>query len=292
MIIHAISDLHGHQPSLPGGDLLLLAGDYTLMNTIPEWVEFFRWLKQQPYRKKILIAGNHDGFFESGFPKSQQEAEELKEVQENLIDINEMQSEDFEYLCDSGTEFEGLKIWGTPWSLWFFGINPHCTAFTGHEDDLREKYDQIPNDLDILISHAPFMQVLDEAYRGKGKGVSVGSYELRKAVDRVKPKIFICGHIHEQWGQNVLYKHERSNTKCYNCSMVDRWCDLVSTYTTIDPEKQSKSFISYHRKCLNTLSYNEEFDSYYCNVCNEWTEKNCNDPTCVFCKDRPERPNA
>ena len=38
--ITCISDLHGFQPSLPGGDLLLIAGDLTARNTFDEYERF------------------------------------------------------------------------------------------------------------------------------------------------------------------------------------------------------------------------------------------------------------
>ena len=60
MIIDCISDLHGHFPDLRGGDLLLIAGDLTARDIEPEYFKFFDWLDEQKYRKKILIAGNHD----------------------------------------------------------------------------------------------------------------------------------------------------------------------------------------------------------------------------------------
>src|ERR1044071_9160006 len=61
MIIDCISDLHGFKPSLQGGDLLIVAGDLTARDTMQEHVDFLWWLDEQPYEKKIYIAGNHDG---------------------------------------------------------------------------------------------------------------------------------------------------------------------------------------------------------------------------------------
>ena len=36
--------------------------------------------------------------------------------------------------------------------------------------------------------------------------------------------------------------------------------------------------------------YSEEHDAYYNPVTNEWLEPTCDDPTCEYCVDRPERP--
>lgn len=66
MIIDCISDLHGHFPSLEGGDLLIIAGDLTATHTPQELYQFNDWVKVQDYKKKVLIAGNHDTFFVYG----------------------------------------------------------------------------------------------------------------------------------------------------------------------------------------------------------------------------------
>lgn len=44
-------------------------------------------------------------------------------------------------------------------------------------------------------------------------------------------------------------------------------------------------------ECLDHLKYNDEFDSTYCNSCNEWQELICADPHCEHCIQRPEKPS-
>lgn len=41
---------------------------------------------------------------------------------------------------------------------------------------------------------------------------------------------------------------------------------------------------------LREMVYSEEYDSYYNEITNEWIEDMCSDPECLYCKDRPERP--
>lgn len=230
MIVDCIADLHGYEPKLPGGDLLILAGDYTAADKMTQWGKFFRWVKEQPYRKKVLIAGNHDGFFESGFPKCQEEADDLKEVQSFLKERGEMDDPDFEYLCDSGTEFEGLKIWGTPWTPWFHGVNPKCKAFMDSEGYLTKRFKLIPNNLDILITHGPMLHVLDGNY----DGYACGSKALREAVDRARPRFHVFGHIHEQGNNQLMYKHVGPNTWCVNCSYVNENYKPVFNYIRLE----------------------------------------------------------
>src|SRR5690606_22101282 len=87
-----------------------------------------------------------------------------------------------EYLCDSGTEFEGLKIWGSPWTKTFLNMNPHCKAFTcDTEEELAEKWDLIPANIDILITHSPPYSILDEI-NSTDDMIHVGSESLKNVV--------------------------------------------------------------------------------------------------------------
>ncbi len=200
MIIDCISDLHGFYPELEGGDLLIVAGNLTATDKIFQYVDFFSWLKKQNYRKKILIAGNHDNFLQNGFPKSQKEADDLKEVKEFLESIEEENNPDFEYLCDSGIEFERLKIWGSPWTKTFPGMNPKCKAFTKDtEEELAIKFSLIPEDIDILITHSPPYGFLDKTKRQE----LVGSKSLLLKILEVKASLHVFGHIHEKGGKDM-----------------------------------------------------------------------------------------
>jgi hypothetical protein len=41
---------------------------------------------------------------------------------------------------------------------------------------------------------------------------------------------------------------------------------------------------------LNREEYSEEWDAFYNVERNEWLESKCDDPTCEYCINRPERP--
>ena len=229
MIIDCIADLHGEQPVLEGGDLLILGGDYTARDSITYWTYFFRWLGQQKYRKKIMIGGNHDNFLVN-FNAS---------VEARKCGVN-----DFEYLCDSGTEFEyeedveeehkfkGMisckvkkkcKIWGSPWTKRFEGKNPQCKEFTcDTEEELAEKWAKIPDDLDILITHSPPYGIFDRTKRNE----NVGSVSLLKKVYVVDPKLHVFGHVHEGYSPYPSKVYSKAatqvvQTKFVNCSYVN-----------------------------------------------------------------------
>lgn len=45
-------------------------------------------------------------------------------------------------------------------------------------------------------------------------------------------------------------------------------------------------------RCHGALIYYVVFDALFCPQCNEWTAVLCDDPACMYCRVRPERPLA
>lgn len=207
MIIDCIGCLHGAYPKLEGGDLLIVTGDLTARDTLIEHSVVLEWLHRQPYPKKVLIAGNHDHFLEKN--------------------TNFYSKTGINYLCDSGTEvvIDGnrLKIWGSPWSAQCKGINPKCRAFTipvspDMEDRLMDKWDLIPLDTDILITHSPPFGILDGIPMDDGSLFHVGSPSLRTIVlSKQQFKLHAFSHIHENGGK-VL---DTCLTKFVNASIMN-----------------------------------------------------------------------
>ena len=191
MIVDCVSDLHGHFPKLDGGDLLIIAGDLTKTDRKDEYEAFDAWLRDQQYRKKVVIAGNHDNHLQNGY--------KIKYG---------------DYLQDSGIEFDGFKIWGSPWTKQFDHQNPKCMAFALEtEQELANKWILIPNDITILVTHSPPYGILDlindnpitEWGQNPIKN-HVGSSSLAAYIDLVKapPKLWIFGHIHEGYGREEV----------------------------------------------------------------------------------------
>lgn len=210
MIIDCVSDLHGEFPILKGGDLLIVAGDLTACDLGHQYFDFRHWLVNLEYERKIVIAGNHDGLIEEG---------------RWVIDP----PDGFEYLCDSGTEFNGLKIWGSPWTKRFEGMNPHCMAFTVDSDsDLSDKWDLIPTDTDILVTHSPPYGILDYSMRSDEY---CGSPSLKTAVlRRVVPRLHVFGHIHENGGNADTY----GPTTFINASIMNEDYEAVNKPVRIE----------------------------------------------------------
>lgn len=171
-----ISDTHNRHKKVevPDGDLLIHAGDLTSKGRLSSIKQVDKWLGKLPHEHKIIIAGNHDFGF-------QQEPEEARSLITNAI-----------YLEDEEVAIEGLRIYGSPWQPWFFNW-----AFNLHRgEEIREKWDLIPEGIDILVTHGPPWGHNDRTSRGE----IVGCQDLLDAVHRVKPKYHIFGHIHEDHG--------------------------------------------------------------------------------------------
>lgn len=179
MKIVCLSDTHTMHDSIavPDGDLLIHAGDFCGKGTIQELVKFNTWLGTLPHPNKVVIAGNHDWPFERD-PTA-------RELLNNAI-----------YLQDSEVTINGLRIYGSPWQPAFFNW-----AFNLERGEaLRRKWDLIPDGIDILVTHGPPFGIGDRTRNGNHAGCE----ELLKALPRVKPRIHICGHIHEGYGTHLL----------------------------------------------------------------------------------------
>lgn len=209
--IHCISDTHNQHKKifLPGGDILIHAGDATGRGQSGEIEPFLKWYGSQDYTYKIFVAGNHDWGFE-------REPERYQEMCKKYGVI---------YLEDSGITIqdfdtgEDIKIWGSPVQPEFcnWAFNRSITPTALHPDDydpyhsygykvhpyIKPHWDKIPDDTDILITHGPPEGILDGVqnfFHDPNDMTSVGCPHLREAVRRVKPKLHVFGHIHDQSG--------------------------------------------------------------------------------------------
>lgn len=213
-----ISDIHNRQNhlssnennNLPDADLLLIAGDLSGVGSESELSNFFKWLKKQSPRYKkgvVFIAGNHDRSFDTKFNDGVNKPEWLNEL---LYSIK-TEYDNIHYLENQEIIIDGIKIYGSPISPWFHGDR---WAFNAHRgDDIRKYWSMIPEDTDILMVHSPVAYKLDYI---PSVSEYVGCEDLRKVVNKIKPKLFICGHIHESYGIE-----EDEHTIYINASVCD-----------------------------------------------------------------------
>lgn len=176
--IACIADTHGmhNRVEIPDCDLIIHAGDLSNVGEISQLESFNEWAGQQAV-PVIATAGNHD--------KTIRRYEETKELFTNC-----------ELLIDSSTIFNGLKIYGSPWSPWFGG---EYWVYNAHRGEaIRKIWAKIPDDTDVLITHGPPRGILDRVPR---VAEPQGCLDLLDRVRQVKPKLHVFGHLHSGGGQ-------------------------------------------------------------------------------------------
>jgi Icc-related predicted phosphoesterase len=219
MRITFISDSHNQHKKLrgdlPGGDLLLHGGDISSMGYQHEIREFCSWYnKQSLYDNKVFISGNHD----FGFQNFPEKAREIIGEYDNII-----------YLQDESVNIDGVKIWGTPWQPWFYDW---AFNLPRGGEELKAKWDMIPEDTDILITHGPPFGINDVVI---GRYDNLGCELLTERLKIVKPKIHIFGHIHS--GRNIF---EQNGTLFINASVLDEQYRYNYKPITIDYDFNTK----------------------------------------------------
>jgi len=96
--------------------------------------------------------------------------------------------------------------------MWAFGYGPK---------EASHLWDRIPLDADIVVTHTPPKYHCDERKDRR----SVGCEELRNALWRVRPRLAICGHVHESRGvERIRWDLGVPNIK-YKESNVQQWGD-------------------------------------------------------------------
>ena len=189
MIITVISDSHGKHneitQDLPGGDLLLHAGDISSMGYQHEVQQFCKWFNNvENYGHKIFIAGNHDWGFQNN-------VEKIMEIVNSYKTVTYIQDE----TVSVGDDKKMVNVYGSPWQPEFYNW---AFNLPKNGNELAEKWDAIPDNTDILITHGPAFGVLDTV-AGK-MWDNLGCQLLTDKIKTIKPKIHLCGHIHSGYG--------------------------------------------------------------------------------------------
>ena len=201
MRIVCISDTHSMHKDieqLPEGDVLIHAGDSLRKGGLFELEDLNDWLGTLPHPHKILIAGNHDVCFEDT-------PEKARKVITNAI-----------YLQDSGIRIEGYNFWGSPWTPRFFDW-----AFNADRgQELNEKWQQIPSDTHVLITHGPPVGVRDTVIIQRGEA-QVGCHHLLNRIHHLAHlKAHVFGHIHGGYGTEI---RDDGEVRFVNASICTEW---------------------------------------------------------------------
>lgn len=219
-----ISDLHGLLPEKDSPffddftdvELLLICGDVSPLiiqsnsKKMKKWLTgtFTEWINSLNIPQTVFIAGNHDFYFER------------HPIQVSTMfnsNIKYLNNELFEYVSNDGNIY---RIFGTPYCK-VFGSWP----FMRENETLLKYYNEIPENVDILITHdAPRFKnlgcILQEGYRWYGE--EAGNEILANVILNKKPSYCFCGHIHS--GEHKLQNID--GMKMANTSIVNEHYEL------------------------------------------------------------------
>ena len=207
-----MSDLHGYLPEIDKCNLVLICGDIVSLRSqrypksCKKWYTrvFQPWIDSLPCDKVLFIPGNHEVGVEG-------HDDEYKKLFGPYKKATILIHEPYEYLSDDGTFY---KIFGTPYCKVFGNW-----AYMRPNSDLKEKFSEIPEGLDILLTHDVAYGYADQSLQDIGFGTEehFGTVELRDAILEKKPKYHFSGHIHTADHNLIMI----GDTKHYNVSYID-----------------------------------------------------------------------
>ena len=181
MKIVCISDTHENHLNLkvPDGDILIHAGDvcfshgqWTEIEKTHYLVDFNKWLGKLPHKHKIVIGGNHDFLFE-----------QIPELPKTILT-------NAHYLHNESIKIDDFNIFGSPYQPWFYNW-----AFN-QKEEIKETWEKIPLDTNILVTHGPPLGILDTS-----KSHKCGCPHLAEKIKELESlKLHVFGHIHQGYG--------------------------------------------------------------------------------------------
>lgn len=219
------SDTHGLHDAIPksnrpSADVLLHAGDFTNTGEVEQVASLNEWLKAYPAKVKVVIAGNHDVTFHEEYYRQtgalRFRDRDMVTLADGSVDCKDCQKvrellKDCIYLEDSSAEVCGYTIYGSPWQPafcdWAFNLP--------QGEPLRERWMQIPESVDVLLTHGPPEGYVDRNSSDK----RCGCPELRAAIEQRAVSVNVSGHIHEGYGytadQATMYINASTCTHKY-----------------------------------------------------------------------------
>lgn len=207
----AVADTHLYHDELevPDGDVFLHAGDLCRRGSLEELERSVAFVRSLPHAHKLIVAGNHDWSFMN----------EPAEARALLGD-------DIHYLEDGELTFAALRFYGSPWQPefndWAFNL-PRGEA-------LAAKWALVPDGLDVLVTHGPPLGIGDRSSTGGRHGCR----DLLERVKRVRPRVHLFGHIHEDGGTWELHGVTFANVTTWECERAPTVIDIEPTQVVVN----------------------------------------------------------
>lgn len=145
MRIVAISDTHSYHRKLaiPDADMLIHSGDWSFKGEVHIIEDMVKWAEKLPIKHKVFVAGNHEVGLQYG------------KKRKAILDL--FNNAGLHYLENNSIIIDGLKIYGSPASPFFYAWEFNYNRGR----DIKQVWDKIPDDTNVLITHGPPYGTLD-----------------------------------------------------------------------------------------------------------------------------------
>jgi Icc-related predicted phosphoesterase len=191
MKLYAAADIHGSQYRLNiilnnidkfSPDLVVICGDITQFGPGEVALNFLNQIKIDT----LAILGNID----------------TPDV-EQAINDSKAQNINLKQVIKSGTPFVGIGG----------NLSDQLSKIVIEYKDLKKPLEESIDKETVLVTHIPPFKTQDKVFFGHHSG----SKDLRRIVDKYKPKLVLCAHIHEDPGVTQL-----DGSIVVNCSIGKR----------------------------------------------------------------------
>ncbi len=171
-------------------DVVIGVGDFASVHAgLEDTVEALRGIE----RPVVLVPGNNET------------EEALREACQGWDSATVLHGE--------GAQIDGVAFFGlgagvpvTPWE-WSFDLT---------EQEAARMLEPCPEDC-VLVVHSP-----PHGHVDLSRGEHLGSESILGAIEAKRPRLALCGHIHEQWGQESRI----GSTRVINLGPTGAWLDL------------------------------------------------------------------
>ncbi|KAL7898413.1 Metallo-dependent phosphatase-like protein [Trichoderma sp. SZMC 28014] len=203
----------GFRAPLQEADVVLHCGDLTKRGTPKEVRKTFDMLRGLRAPLKLAIAGNHDlALDDTNYTHQDTDSDdddaakhEKPKYKQAMQIAKEAEVDGVRYLTEGTYTFDLAN--GSRLRIYASQYTPKYGAWAFQYDSGEHNFD-IPSDVDIAMTHGPPLGVLDRTSRGDRAGCGT----LFRSLYRARPKIHCFGHIHEDWGAELMqWKPEPSS---------------------------------------------------------------------------------
>jgi hypothetical protein len=239
-IVHMSDTFNLLRPSsrhafLPDGDILVHSGNFTVNGSDDEFSLFDSWLAsvKDVYHYRVICLGHRD------VKRFGTEYDVMKALLPNATHV----------LCHEEATILGIRFYVAPWH---WGYNFNYTLKQTAPQSAATRLNDIPDNVDVLVTHGPAFGRLDRTIEGE----QWGSRELADALKRVKPLVHLHGHVTEARGYIPAFGHapltlnsalcDRSRRVLYTCPHVVKCTQIFNPSdcppcAAVSPKQSSSS---------------------------------------------------